>query len=119
MNALDKLKAAVTKEEFVDPEHGEAPSGRSPLQNVSDHPKASVRKTAVKGFKKQMSKEYGGTWKSRSSDPVKEALDPVGKEDADVDNDGKKNTKSDKYLLNRRKAIGKAISTQEIGRAHV
>jgi len=42
-----------------------------------------------------------------------EALDPVGKEDADVDNDGKKNTKSDKYLLNRRKAVGKAISTQE------
>ena len=39
----------------------------------------------------------------------KEALDPVGKEDADVDNDGKKNTKSDKYLLNRRKAIGKAM----------
>jgi hypothetical protein len=47
-------------------------------------------------------------------DKVKtEALDPVGKEDADVDNDGKKNTKSDKYLLNRRKAVGKAISTQE------
>ena len=42
-----------------------------------------------------------------------ESLDPVGKEDADVDNDGKKNTKSDKYLLNRRKAVGKAISTQE------
>jgi hypothetical protein len=29
----------------------------------------------------------------------KEALDPVGKEDDDIDNDGKKNTKSDKYLL--------------------
>lgn len=36
-------------------------------------------------------------------------LDPVGQEDADVDNDGKKNTKSDKYLKNRRKAIAKAI----------
>ena len=36
-------------------------------------------------------------------------LDPVGQEDADVDNDGKKNTKSDKYLLKRRKAIAKAI----------
>jgi hypothetical protein len=59
-------------EEFVDPEHGEAPSGRSPLQNVSDHPKASVRKKAVKGFRKQMEKEYGGRWKSRSNDPVRE-----------------------------------------------
>jgi len=42
-----------------------------------------------------------------------EALDPVGKEDADVDNDGKKGTNADKYLMKRRKAIGKAISTQE------
>lgn len=35
-------------------------------------------------------------------------LDPVGEEDADIDNDGKKNTPSDKYLAKRRKAIGKA-----------
>ena len=35
-------------------------------------------------------------------------LDPVGKEDGDVDNDGDSD-KSDKYLLNRRKAIGKAM----------
>ena len=42
-----------------------------------------------------------------------EALDPVGKEDADVDNDGKKNTKSDKYLMKRREAISKAITQKE------
>ena len=41
-----------------------------------------------------------------------EALDPVGKEDGDVNNDGKKN-KIDKYLMKRRKAIGKAIATRE------
>lgn len=35
-------------------------------------------------------------------------LDPVGKEDGDVDNDGDKD-KSDKYLLNRRKTIGRAM----------
>ena len=35
-------------------------------------------------------------------------LDPVGKEDKDVNNDGKVN-KTDKYLMKRRKAIGKAI----------
>ena len=39
---------------------------------------------------------------------AKEALDPVGKEDGDVDNDGDKDS-SDKYLLKRRKAIGKAM----------
>jgi hypothetical protein len=113
--AYKSMAATAAKkfdEEFVDPEHGEAPSGRSPLQNVSDHPKASVRKKAVKAFKSQMGKEYGGKWTSRSSDPVKEALDPVGKEDADIDNDGKKNTKKDKYLMNRRETIAKAISVQ-------
>jgi hypothetical protein len=49
----------------------------------------------------------------REKNKIKEALDPVGKEDADVDNDGKKNTKSDKYLLKRRAAIGKAITHKE------
>ena len=40
---------------------------------------------------------------------TKEALDPVGQEDADIDNDGDSD-KTDKYLHNRRKAIGKAIA---------
>jgi len=40
---------------------------------------------------------------------MKEALDPVGQEDADIDNDGDTD-KTDKYLHNRRKAIGKAIA---------
>ena len=35
-------------------------------------------------------------------------LDPVGKEDADVNNDGKVD-KTDSYLKNRRKAISKNI----------
>ena len=35
-------------------------------------------------------------------------LDPVGKEDGDVDNDGDKDS-SDKYLMKRRKAISKAM----------
>jgi len=43
----------------------------------------------------------------------KEALDPVGKEDGDVNNDGKKDG-TDKYLMNRRKAIGKAIAKKSV-----
>jgi len=39
-------------------------------------------------------------------------LDPVGKEDGDVNNDGKKD-KTDSYLMNRRKAIGKAMTKEE------
>ena len=36
-------------------------------------------------------------------------LDPVGQEDKDINNDGKTDG-TDKYLMNRRKAIGKAIA---------
>jgi len=42
---------------------------------------------------------------------VKEILDPVGKEDGDVDNDGDKDS-SDKYLQARRDAIGKAMKKE-------
>jgi hypothetical protein len=43
-----------------------------------------------------------------------EALDPVGQEDDDIDNDGKKNTKSDQYLKNRRAAVSKAIGKKKV-----
>ena len=42
-----------------------------------------------------------------------EALDPVGQEDDDIDNDGDTD-KSDKYLHKRRKAIGKAIAKKNV-----
>jgi hypothetical protein len=52
--------------------------------------------------------------KLKELDKVKtEALDPVGKEDADIDNDGDTD-KSDKYLHKRRKAIGKAIANKNV-----
>lgn len=40
---------------------------------------------------------------------MNEKLDPVGKEDGDVDNDGDEDS-TDDYLLNRREAIGNAMS---------
>ena len=40
---------------------------------------------------------------------VEEKLDPVGKEDADINNDGKVDG-TDKYLRNRRKKIGQAMN---------
>ena len=42
---------------------------------------------------------------------MKKKLDPVGKEDGDVDNDGDKD-KSDDYLLNRRKTIKNAMKKE-------
>jgi hypothetical protein len=39
----------------------------------------------------------------------KKTLDPVGEEDDDVNNDGKPNTKTDKYLKHRRAAVSAAV----------
>ena len=47
-----------------------------------------------------------GLWQEAAK--KQEKLDPVGKEDGDIDNDGDKDA-SDKYLAKRRKAISKAI----------
>ena len=46
-------------------------------------------------------------WSSAYSS-IYEKMDPVGKEDGDIDNDGDKDS-SDDYLTNRRKAIGKSM----------
>ena len=46
----------------------------------------------------------------RGKKTQKEALDPVGQEDGDVNNDGKKDS-SDKYLMKRRKAIATAMAS--------
>ena len=61
--------------------------------------------------------EYGSPTKSekykgKQTARAKQGLDPVGKEDGDINNDGKKDG-TDKYLMNRRKAIGKAMSKEE------
>ena len=45
-----------------------------------------------------------------------EAMDKVGKEDSDIDNDGDVD-KSDKYLHARRKAIGKALRKEDLDEA--
>ena len=58
-----------------------------------------------------MSKDAASTFAGKGS-MKKEAMDPVGKHDADIDNDGDTD-KSDKYLINRRKAITKSIKKEE------
>ena len=54
-----------------------------------------------------------GPWTYNRFDLYEKKLDPVGKEDADVNNDGKVDS-SDSYLKNRRKAIAKAIGKKDI-----
>ena len=47
-----------------------------------------------------------------------DGMDPVGKEDGDIDNDGDKDS-SDKFLAKKRKAIGKAMSKDGGGKEPV
>ena len=66
------------------------------------------------GAGKKQGTRYGGGKQAPDKDPgrpVKEKLDPVGKADADIDNDNDVD-KSDKYLHNRRRAIKKAMGTK-------
>ena len=85
---ISRLRAKGLKVEMT--EHGEAYEG--------ERKKGEQTAAAMGGGKKK---------------DVKEAkLDPVGQEDADIDNDGDTD-KTDKYLHNRRKAIGKAIAKKK------
>ena len=61
----------------------------------------------ISGQKKETQKKDTLTPQQRYKIP--EGMDPVGKEDKDIDNDGDHDS-TDKYLLKRRKAIGKAIA---------
>ena len=60
-----------------------------------------------KGTKMSDSSELPSNYNPRTG-KFTEKLDPVGKEDADINNDGKVD-KTDDYLRNRRKAVSKAI----------
>ena len=81
--------------------------------------RTKITELRAKGLKVEMTEHgdpYEGT-KREGSDPRSEKkkkgkLDPVGKEDKDVDNDGD-HDKTDKYLLNRRAAIGKAMAKKK------
>jgi hypothetical protein len=64
----------------------------------------------AKGMTKKTAKDFAATKHKGLPNKVKaEALDPVGKEDDDVNNDGKVN-KSDKYLKTKRAAVSTAIA---------
>jgi len=75
---------------------------------------------SMKKDKKGFESRYPGRGKevmyataTKMAKKVAEGLDPVGREDADIDNDGDTD-KSDKYLHNRRKAVGAAIKKKRM-----
>ena len=73
----------------------------------------------VDAGKKNMSKYHKQIMqKFKPKVMTQEKLDPVGKEDGDIDNDGDKDA-SDKYLAKRRKAVSKAIKGEEVKYPHM
>jgi hypothetical protein len=69
---------------------------------------SSVEMTQYGDVSKSEKLKGAATAKAKSG----KGLDPVGQEDSDVNNDGKVD-KTDKYLKNRRNAIGKAMATRK------
>ena len=79
--------------------HAKRKRGEAPAKKGSkDYPAADAFEKSARTAKKE-EVEY----------TTEKKLDPVGKEDKDIDNDGD-HDKSDKYLLARRKKVGKIIA---------
>tara|TARA_R110000868_G_scaffold102272_3_gene281661 strand:- start:393 stop:1571 length:1179 start_codon:yes stop_codon:yes gene_type:complete len=73
-------------------------------------PEVKKREEIVKAMKKQGAPKSSKTYAiaTAQAKKVAEELDPVGKEDDDINNDGQVNS-SDKYLAKRRQAVSKNI----------
>ena len=88
--------------------------------NLAKHGKPQTPKNERKLTKGEMNKREKEVKKFKKTfnlqemviEVLEEKLDPIGKEDADVNNDGKVD-KTDDYLKNRRKAVSKAISKKK------
>ena len=79
--------------------HAKRKRGEPPAKpGHEDYPAKDAFKKAAKTAKKEEVEHV-----------IEKKLDPVGKEDGDIDNDGDKD-KSDKYLIARRKKVGKIIA---------
>jgi len=95
--------------------------GRTQIRRASDEQIAKLRKNPkIRSLEiideRRQPESMDRTGQQVSDKPVrKESLDPVGKEDGDVDNDGDED-ESDSYLLKRRKAIGKSIEKRKKGK---
>ena len=72
----------------------------------------NAKKDKAEGKQKPVKGKDDKTAPVTDKDDDGEGMDPVGKEDDDIDNDGDSDS-TDKYLKKRRKAIGKAMDKEE------
>jgi len=94
LNAISKVYLDQVAEAKVEPPKEKLKTDRNMFNIPKDEQQAAKERLLAKSAAKRKA--------------AMEALDPVGQEDADIDNDGDTD-KSDKYLHKRRKAIGKAM----------
>lgn len=111
----------VTENTTDDSQSGKLSSGpyggeneaRDPNIFKSNDEVAPDTKTGIEGHDDSDEEEKDGEEEESEEAEVKtEALDPVGKEDDDVDNDGDVDD-SDEYLKKKRDAIGKAMKEED------
>ena len=111
--AANHLKKAEMKEEAEEKTFKvrvtDKKTGNSYVRMASREKISELRKNP--GISSVEMTGYGEAAKSEKVGK-KGKMDPVGKEDGDINNDGKKDG-ADKYLMNRRKAIGKAIASKK------
>ncbi|MFZ9205540.1 MAG: hypothetical protein ACO22L_06645, partial [Candidatus Nanopelagicaceae bacterium] len=101
-------KKEMKKEEFESIEE-KAPPGAK-YERMVKHIKKGYSKDGEL-TKKEKGIAYATAWKQKNK-MKSEGLDPVGKEDKDIDNDGD-HDKSDKYLHARRKKISKIMAMKK------
>lgn len=128
VNLIDAIKSGVHVNEEDDEVTEDTESGSGPVTDgpygekdealdpnifKSNDEVSPDTKTGIAGHDDADEEEIDGE-EEESEEPevTKEALDPVGKEDDDVDNDGDVDD-SDEYLKKKRDAIAKAMKDEE------
>ena len=100
LNDISKVYLETVRESYkVEPPKEKLKTDRDMFNIPKDEQEAARERLLAKAAKKREQMKS-------------EALDPVGKEDGDVNNDGKKDS-TDSYLMKRRKAIAKAMKTRK------
>ena len=98
-----------------------APKDKDEKKNAEGKEQGLDGKACWKGYKRMGTKKKGGKtvdncvkagYEPTGEEITEKKLDPVGKEDKDIDNDGD-HDKSDKYLLARRKKVSKIINSKK------
>ena len=103
---MNRRKKATQNEE-LELDENRAAARAAKGKNSETYVKGSAPVRATYGGKPESFTKEKYIKKSAKAS-TKEGLDPVGKEDGDVNNDGKKDS-TDSYLMKRRKAIGNSM----------